>query len=709
MPAPQRSLLVPALPVIGAASLVVALHLTGLFLPVRVGIWVVVALCVASLVMAAIRRRIRALMSGRSLLQLGLMSAVGAAGALLALLPSINARSPLAVQATASNDAFYYVSVADWLSSNAITRTPVIGVDPSSGLDSPVFGPAAESLRLGLRVGQELVHAGVSDLLMRDPVSTFSPMLAVYLLILPGGAWVLGAAFRMSTAARVFLGLALVTTFTLLNQVQNQNADSILGIAFVPLVLGLAGIALFHRMDDGESPEVPSWLAGISLSALIGTYTEYAAFVFAVLGFIVLVGPLAEFKRRIVRALAICGLALLVGPFIWFRAVQGTILAASLSTQSGAKGSDLERVWEVVSSPYVALSSAQPEGTVGALTLLALSASGVVLVVGVILALVIRRSRGLAIGVLVAAGGATYIGLRGNGYITGRAADMLTPLLIIAAVVGLNGCLQWWAERTSRSAVWGRAVSGVASGVVVAVVVFSFVGSYRYVEFEGGDDRFVSNDFAQAADWVESIEEGDGANVTVATSSMFEQLWITDSLRDLTEISYVSLRGDLGYRADLSMTSYWDREPDRYVLVGPGAFYDGDSAVIDSNSTFTLLDMTKPASVAVPVVQEPGPQSWFYSASPGGPLATSGQGIAAIDILTSRPDLAAEALEFTGLPDGAEVLLAQDGSVIDREAVSGGGVRLDLANGTIKDGAARVTVQVVGYPSASFAIVGLRD
>ena len=57
VPVAQRGILLPAVPLFGAAFLVVTLHLTGLFVAVRLGIWIAVALAVGLLILGLLRHR----------------------------------------------------------------------------------------------------------------------------------------------------------------------------------------------------------------------------------------------------------------------------------------------------------------------------------------------------------------------------------------------------------------------------------------------------------------------------------------------------------------------------------------------------------------------------------------------------------------------------------------------------------------------------
>ena len=702
----QRAMLFPAVPAIGAVVLVVVLHLTSLVLPVKVGIWVALALAALALAAAAVRAGSWRFVPGRSVAALGAVLVVGSVGAAITLLPSILAQTASVVQPTASNDAFYYVSVAHWVLENPLTASPDIGVSPLGGADSPAYGPALESLRLGLRVGQELLNAGVSAVMGVSPVATMSPMLGLYVLLIPGGAWVLGAAFRLPAVARLLLGGLLVTSFSLIDQSLKQNSDSILGIALLPLVLGLCALVLFRRPDQQRA--VPAWVAAIALAALVGTYTEYVPFLFATLGAIVLVGPPRTLKTRVLRALAILGLSLLLGPVIWFRAVQGLLLAASLATRPDtAVPTPGEIVWSF-SGPYQGVLRGFEPLLGGRWVMAAVLVLLVSIAVGVVLALVASRTRGIAVGVVAAALGAVYIAYRGNPYISGRAVDMVTPLVIMAAVLGWSTVGQRMIALSPRPLAIALTTLLVAGGVGGVLVGGKVTADNSLLKAE--DDRVVSDEFAEAAGWVDDLGAADGADVAVAAGTEFDQLWLSDALATEPDVSYISLRGDLGYRSDLGLLDYWDGESARYVLVGPGAYaaYSPD-AVLHSNARFTLLDLDRDATVAVPVAAPPptpveaaagetGDWSWVVDADGVITSAKSAQ----IRIVTSRTDLAGLALTLSGPDDGATLRLG-DGTPV---AVAGGRAALPLDAVPVVDGVAEVDVETTPA-SAGFGLVGL--
>jgi hypothetical protein len=707
LPSKQRAVLLPAVPVIGAVVLVALLHLTSLALAVKAGIWVALTLAAAALVAAAVRNRSWRFVPARSVAAFAAVLVVGAVGAAITLVPSMLAQTASVVQPTASNDAFYYVSVANWVMENPLTRLPEIGLSPSGGADSPAYGPALESLDIGLRVGQELLNAGISAVMGVSPVATMSPMLGLYVLLIPGGAWVLGAAFRLPGIARLLLGGLLVTSFSLVDQSLKQNSDSILGIALLPLVLGLCSLVLFRRPDVPRA--APVWLAAVALAALVGTYTEYVPFLFATLGAIALVGPLRGLKTRVLRALSVLGVSVLVGPVIWFRAVQGLLLAASLATRPDtAVPTPRQIVWSFA-GPYQGLLRGFEPLLGGRWVMAAVLALLVATAVGLVLALVAARTRGFAVGAAVTALGAVYIAYRGNPYISGRAVDMVTPLLIMAAVLG------WSAVGGRVIAVSPRPLAVAFAGLLVAAGIGgTLVGGKVAVDnsaLKADDDRIVSDEFAEAARWVDDLGAAEGADVAVAVGTEFDQLWLSDALATESDVSYISLRGDLGYRSDLQLLDYWDGSPDRYVLVGPGAYaaYSPD-AVVHSNARFTLLDLERDATVAVPVADPPltpaqaaagetGDWSWVVDADGVITSAKSAQ----IQLLTSRTDLAGLVLTLTSSDDGAVLRLG--GSSTD-VTVSGGRAALPLDGVAVVDGLAEVEVET-SPASAGFGLVGL--
>ena len=166
----------------------------------------------------------------------------------------------------------------------------------------------------------------------------------------------------------------------------------------------------------------------------------------------------------------------------------------------------------------------------------------------------------------------------------------------------------------------------------------------------------------------------------------------------------MNLRGDLGYRADLTMESFWAGEADRYVLVGPGAVVDDDAtAVLEKNSTFTLLDMTQPATVVVPVVDD---RNWTWTLDGGGHLTSSTS--AELEILSGRQSLAGLVLDIGGLDGKSNVTLSQSGRDVATVHVIDGRASIPLEDVSVNGGLSTVRITIDDDTDEPFILEGIR-
>ncbi len=682
IPAHQSRGLLPAAAVVGAAYLVVSLSLVGFVVPVRVGVWIAVpAILIAAIVVGVVRRRV-AIPKPREWWSLGAVTAVGAGAALIAVLPSIHARSALVVQPTANNDAFFYVQVTRWLLDHPIALLPEIGLSPATGTDAPAFGPAFESLNTGLRVGQGLVRAATTGLTGIDPTAGFSPVLGVWVLLVPAGAWLLGRAFRMPTAGRILLGAVLATSYSLTFQVLNQNGDSLLGTSLL-----LATIGLITMTMNGGPDRQPHWLSALVLAALAGTYTEFGPFVGAVLAGVLLVRNWRRNPADLRGVGIVLVLTLVMGPVIWFRAIKSLFFVGGLATGGG---SEVMSILDLVISflgPYASIWRGVDPANLGFLSTAALIAFIAAVVIGMALACVDRRTRGFAAGVILGALIAVVVLLRSGDYIGGRAVDMITPLILAAAVMG------WWTvpDLLRRAPKRWPAVlaSAVAIVVCIGLVAVGARAAIRTINALAPSFRTVSPAYSEAAACATARAGEEGADLTVATATLFDQLWLSDALADDPDVAYPNLRGDLGYRANLSLTSFWDGERDPYILVGPGAFVGlNDAGVMCAAGQFELVEMRGNAVVAVPMIDD---QNWFWVADAEGGIPGSGNGN--VLVLTDRPTLAGVSLLVTGVAAGTTISVSQAGSILhEAQADESGRVVLPLDNATTSGPGAEVTL-----------------
>ena len=600
-----RNALLPAAPAVGAATIVAGLHGTGVFLAARWGI-IVVLVVVAVLAGWSVRRGRRPWQySGAAGAWLSAGLLVGVVGASVALLPSLEMGDSSVVSATDGHDAFYFVAGADWLADHRIFDAPVVGPAPGEGNALPSEGPAVSSDTIDLRWGLELLGAGMSSLTGTDTTDAFSPWLATWPLILPGiciaGAGLLGRRRASGAVAGVLVG----TSAIFVHQVYNQNAASIFGICLILLFLPVAAAAVRGA--------VPVWFGGLLLGAIVGTYTELAPIIApALVGGMIGSAALARRHardhadgaswssrwRRVVlgtrpgRTLLLVGLSVLLVPVAWLRGLR-QVLA---NVPSGFDA--IPSAYQFPDKSVVAarLTGVEPLDSVVAMHPVAIVLFAL-LTVGTLGVVALKGSRGLWLGAL--GGGAAlvvYLTTVDRGYTQQRAVEVFFPLVIFAAVLG-------WDKITTSAPRAVRSVLLVALVGAACVWTIENTATSRAEAQVATPDRHVDGDFKEAAGWISELGGAEGDNTAVLAPSFFDGLWIADALRDLRRVAYPTLNPSY-----LTRISYWDLEPDRYLLVGRGTIVNADpAAVLRRNDRFELLD-TRAGAVTVAAPQDQ--QSW---------------------------------------------------------------------------------------------------
>jgi hypothetical protein len=376
----------------------------------------------------------------------------------------------------------------------------------------------------------------------------------------------------------------------LVQQVYAQNAASVLGIAMVLPVLGCVAAALARQRS------VPLLFAALMLAGLVGTYTEYAPFVApAVAGAVVL--RRGNLGRTMLRAAALVGLAVVIAPLVWWRAV---------GTLTGVRGGAAD-AWP---SPYLArplvminrLTGAGPlsGGFQPSLVGLVL---GVLVLVGMGLVLALGPHRGMWTGLLVV--GLAFLGylsVERLGYTQRRAVELAVPLALFMSVAGWAALLGRLRDRRQAAPDGGagrvtrlqRSLPLVAVSVLlVSLFVWTGVNVRSSLASVHGIDlraRHVDDAYSEALSWVRAAGAG---NVSVLAPDFYEQHGIALTLEGEKAVEYPALRPDY-FRTQ----SYWSGGTDRFWLVGEGVQVDADAGVVvHSNARFRLLDLQRGKAV----------------------------------------------------------------------------------------------------------------
>ncbi|KQS58080.1 hypothetical protein ASG36_16220 [Geodermatophilus sp. Leaf369] len=646
-----RRKLLPAAPLLGASLLVVVLHTTGIFFSVRTGLVAVAALLVVLGGVAVRRGAVRGLADRRAVAWLVAGVVVAIPVTAVALIPTAAVQDSRVVSPNQSNDGVWYVSVSSWLEDNSILDVPVIGAGPEVGDGVPADGPAVSALTFPMRVGQELVQASLNVVTGTSPIVTFTPWMTLWVFLVPGGCIAAASVLGLRRGVGLAAGIVLASSALVVQQLYNQNAASLLGISLVPLVLACVANAVERR-------GVPLVLAGLMLSTLLGTYSEYTPFIAPALVAVTLLRR-RGLREATVRAFGVVAWAIVLAPLAWLRAYQ-TLTGVRGGATESLPGALLDAPIGVIVSRLVGVG---PLGDALEPSSVAPVLAGLV-VLGVLLAVVLGPHRGLWIGFVAAAVPfIAYLSVTGVGYTQRRALEIAVPVLLFAAVAGWGAAgTRLWARlngsgrptpsepRVARDSVGQRTpvvetdtgggsrlprrIGAAALIALAAVPVAVWAGvntrssAAALLTPAEMQARHVDTDFSDAVGWVQDVGGSAGEDVSVVVPSFFEQQWLALSLEPLPDVEYPSVRSDY-FRTQ----SFWDGRVDRYWLVGGGVQVDADpGVVVYANDRFRLLDLSRgDAVMAAPF----GLDTWNTGVRPDGGFTTLGD---AQVLLVRSPD-----------------------------------------------------------------------
>ena len=580
-----RERLAPGAATAGVIVLVLFLSLTTIVLPVAAAIPIFGILLAVGLVVA-IRR-------GTPPWRLSRTAAVSIAGAAVIAIPAVVtvlgpafAIDDSRVVTVTSHDAFYYVSVSEWLRDNPGIRSPTIADAPSQDSYPPAFGPAYNALRLHLRLGNELAQAGLNTLVNRPALETWTSWNALWILLVPGACVAAAGILGLRRLTGWILAGVSGTSALLLHQAHNQNSASLLAIAMAPLAIALVVTTL-----DARDP-TPLLVAAAALTAWMGTYTEYAVVALPALGGAVLIRRWHDIPRALRRTLLLLGAAAVMGPLAWYNTVARLLNVGGTADDPDTYSPFLNASFVDAAGRLVGTASVDSGSIAPATTTVILL---VPLVVGLILALALAPRRGLWWG-LIAGGMAllTYTSIvTVRPYSQRRAVDMLLPLLLIGAAAGWDATVSWLERRQFQPVVAAAFPAIVLVGIGAIWYVVNIQTSIVKMKPASLAAGHVSTAFDDAAGWVRERAGPEGADVAVAVPKFFDQLWISHALRHEAMVEYPTVNPSY-----LVVSSYGDDTLDRYLLVGRDALIDVDDGVIvEANERFQLLDLARGEAV----------------------------------------------------------------------------------------------------------------
>jgi hypothetical protein len=575
LPMPWRARLLPGVPALGAASTLVALHVTSLIVGVRVGTVIVLVVATAALIVRSIRCKWwTGLQRGSWIL---LIAAVVAGGASLTFVSKpFRAAGPTVFGS--ANDAFYYVSVTDWLLDHRALAAPVKGVDP------PAYGLTSQTQRQGLRLGEEMDEGAVAAVTGRDPINTWSTTALMWLFLLPGACIAAYEALELSRVAGVLAGVVAAGSAVVVTQLLDQNSAGLLGILVAPLA-----ITLWARYFHGpERP--PTWLVALVIDGLVGAYTEYLPLIGVGMLAYALLRPPRQWARVTAQGVKLAAVAVAIGPLIWYNALRSLALTSTLGSASNNSAPNSPFLGVPVGTWVARVTGTTAYGASSHMTLGLIIA--VLVVAGVAMAMAWSHAR-LILGCIVVNFLAVtlLLGSRFHYFSYGefRAVGTGLSLVLLASVAGWAAFVERMARSTRRRA-W---VAAAAAAGFAAVALFVYADQ-RTVAGEAAtnwSETTVSQDFENAVAWEARVDPHGGSNVTALLPDYFTQLWSMYTLRTLPQTNFPFLYPD--YAAVPPLT-YDDGRLRRYILLGGQLFGHLDpSAIVGENAHYRYVDTSR--------------------------------------------------------------------------------------------------------------------
>lgn len=585
LPESRRAQFLPAAPCLGAAALVITLHATSLVMSVETGLPLVAAGLAGAVAYRS--RQVRWWrFPARAVRLLLVATVVGVPAAGVALIPEARVGEATVVHPTYNHDAFSYVSVSEWLSEHR-------ALDRPDGEDPPAFGYTRAHIRVGLRLGEELVQAAFATATGRDPVTTWYVLMVLWVLLLPSTFMVATDVLGLGRVTGLVSGALVGLSALLIGQAYTNNSASLLGVAMVPLAVAL--IASFVESAAEGTVGMPAWFVGLFAAAFAGTYTEYLPLVAPGLLAFLFLRPPARLWAAAPAVLRVGAWALLPAPLIWYNA--GRSLAGNADLTAGTQSAYLDVDWATRVGRALGMvpTNEAPRGMTMITGLL------VVVAIGVVAVVVISRQRRLFAGLL--AGSALVVvylsTVQRFPYGQQRAVEIAQPLWLFAVVVGLAALLRR-ARDVRRIGMPLAAGAGVALLLTTAVYVRGNYDTVQPVAFGTmALDRNVDRSFRDADRWLDEVAGPEGRDAMILDGNLFQQLWLTYMVRNDEEVAFPFVHPDY---LDVTPYGLFDGTLRRFAVVGPSVHVSADPAVfVGGSGRYRYLDLSKgEALLAIP-------------------------------------------------------------------------------------------------------------
>jgi hypothetical protein len=324
----------------------------------------------------------------------------------------------------------------------------------------------------------------------------------------------------------------------------------------------------------------------IVVAGLASTYAELILVLVPGVALLALVRSRAGLLARLNRVAGCWALGAVLAPWAWVWLAQSARIGGRFSEGStpfdGKSGLELLRT-------VIGVQVGSVGATAAVTTVLACVAAGLLLL-GLVGVVTLSAARGAALGCLAILGWLVWSAhTSGAGNLEYRTAQFGTAFVLVFAVLGLHALLQ---RRVLRPAPT-RAVAVVLVVAVVGTSAASLASAAAHLPRERAEVQHVPEDeLAEALSWV---REHDPEDVAVLVPRFTDLLWLALALRPDEGVAFPVVPA-----VYLGSFPRWDRQPDRYQLLGVGAATNDEVRVLHRNERYQLVELEGEGVVASP-------------------------------------------------------------------------------------------------------------
>ena len=235
-------------------------------------------------------------------------------------------RNELYISILSNNDCGYYIASMDWLKNHTLLAPAEFSV-------THPFYSMADFMLTQTRIGMDVMGAFLMDVFHLEAYQAFPLMAVIAVMLIMIAVYEVISCFSEKRLVAVVVAILAAINGNNISQMGSQYVPQLIGIAL--MLLSFYELDRFFRKPDKEAVIV----AGLTLSALLATYCEFAVYI-APFGIVYLCVFAVMRKLNLIALLEVAALTIVLNLFGFVRAV--TFLLSIYTRVSGLGINDID-------------------------------------------------------------------------------------------------------------------------------------------------------------------------------------------------------------------------------------------------------------------------------------------------------------------------------------------------------------------------------